>query len=204
MNDHYFTSKPTAEHQVREFTAELREKNYVFATDSGVFSKDEVDLGSRILIDTLDLRLGDKILDLGCGYGPIGLVAATLVGPSGFVYMVDVNERACELAQQNLRRNGIKHGKVLVSDGLKDLPGDVSFDWVLCNPPIRAGKKVYYKILTDAFHALKGGGCLLVVIRTKQGAKSLEAYLDGLAGQCETIEKKAGFRVLKCCKQLHT
>jgi 16S rRNA (guanine1207-N2)-methyltransferase len=204
MNDHYFTSKPTAEHKTQEFTADLRGKTYILKTDSGVFSKDEVDLGSRILIDTLALEPGETVLDLGCGYGPIGLVAATLVGPAGRVYMVDVNERACELAEANLARNGIEQAQVLVSDGLQALPSDLAFDWVLCNPPIRAGKNIYYKILTDAFHVLKAGGCLVVVIRTKQGAKSLEAYLLGLAGHCETIEKKAGFRVLRCCKPLHS
>ena len=203
MNDHYFTSKPRAQHQIQEFSTELRGTTYVFTTDSGVFSKDEVDLGSRILIDTLSLEPGATVLDVGCGYGPIGMVAAQLVGPSGFVYMVDVNERACELAKENLAKNGIKHAQVLVSHGLSALPSDLTFDWVLSNPPIRAGKDVYYKILTDAFHALKVGGCLMVAIRTIQGAKSLAAYLETLAGHCETIEKKAGFRVLKCCKQLH-
>lgn len=204
MNDHYFTSKPRARHNRKEFTAELRGKTYIFQTDAGVFSKDEIDLGSRILIDSLDLKQGDTVLDLGCGYGPIGIAAADLVGPSGRVYLIDVNERACELARENLAKNGIRHAEVLVSDELGALPHDLQFDWVLSNPPIRAGKAVVYQLLTDAYHRLRPGGCLMAVIRTKQGAKSLETYLRDLAGNCETVAKKAGFRVLKCCKQLHT
>lgn len=203
MNDHYFSSEPSAKHDLQEFSAELRGKEYFFRTDAGVFSKNEVDLGTRILIDNLALQPGQTVLDVGSGYGPIGMVAATLVGPLGQVYMVDVNQRACELARANLIRNGIHHAQVFAGDGLKALPTHLTFDWVLSNPPIRAGKAVVYPLLTDAFHALKPGGCLLVVIRTKQGAKSLENYLADLAGGCETIEKKAGFRVLKSCKPLH-
>jgi 16S rRNA (guanine1207-N2)-methyltransferase len=129
------------------------------------------------------------------------MAAATLVGPEGQVYMVDVNERAVELARKNLSQNAIKNAQVLVSDGLEAV-ANLKFDWVLSNPPIRAGKGVFYPLLTEAYKALNPGGCLLVVIRTKQGAKSLENYLRELAGNCETIQKKAGFRVLKCCKQL--
>lgn len=203
MSDHYFTSQPGAKHRLLEFTAKLRGQTFSFVTDAGVFSKDEVDLGSQILIDVLPCKLGDVVLDLGCGYGPIGMVAANLVGPTGKVFMVDVNERAVELATRNLMKNGIQNAKALVSDGLTALDGQ-TFDWVLSNPPIRAGKVVMYPLLTAAYNALNPGGCLLIVIRTKQGAKSLEAYLQELTGYCETIEKKAGFRVLKCCKQLHT
>ncbi len=204
MSDHYFTNEPSAKHAPREFEAKLRGKSYTFQTDAGVFSKGEIDLGSRILIDTLPCQAGETILDLGCGYGPIGMVASTLVGTSGEVHMVDVNERAVALARENLAKNGIENAKVMVSDGLNGLPPDLTFDWVLSNPPIRAGKLVIYQLLTDAYHRLKPSGCLLVVIRTKQGAKSLESYLTELAGECVTIEKKAGFRVLKCCKHLHT
>jgi 16S rRNA (guanine1207-N2)-methyltransferase len=204
MNDHYFTGKPSAKHEHHEFTAELRGKMYSFQTDAGVFSKDAVDTGTQILIDTLALKPGETVLDLGSGYGPIGIVAATLVGHTGHVYMVDVNERACELARRNLVKNGIQHAQVFVGDGIKALPENLSFDWVLSNPPIRTGKAVVYPLLVEAYQALKAGGCLMVVIRTKQGAKSLEAHLRDLAGHCDTIEKKAGFRVLKCCKPLHT
>ncbi|HPT82816.1 MAG TPA: methyltransferase [Limnochordia bacterium] len=203
MSEHYFTPKPGAEHKPFRFQAELRGKVYQFQSDAGVFSKDEIDAGTRLLINCLDLQPGDVVLDLGCGYGPLGLVAADLVGPGGRVYLVDVNERAVELARQNLAANGITNAQVFLSDGLAALPA-VEFDWVLCNPPIRAGKKVVYALLTEAYQALKPGGCLLVVIRTKQGAKSLQTYLEELAGGCTTLERQGGFRVLQCCKQLRT
>lgn len=203
MSEHYFTNQPSAKHRPLEFTAELRGRMYLFHTDAGVFSRAEVDFGSQLLIDALPCQAGDTVLDLGCGYGPIGLVASTLVNPGGQVYLVDVNERAVELANKNLANNGITNARALVSDGLAALTS-LQFDWVLSNPPIRAGKKVVYSLLTDAYAALRPGGCLLVVIRTKQGAKSLEAYLQDLAGNCETIQKKSGFRILKCCKQPQT
>ncbi|HHT90519.1 MAG: methyltransferase [Bacillota bacterium] len=204
MNDHYFTSKPSAASKPVEFQAELRGRTYVFQTDTGVFSKGELDMGSRILIETMSLRRGDRVLDLGCGYGPLGLVAADLVGPLGKVYMVDVNERAGELARENMAKNGITNAQIFVGNGIQALPPGLRFDAVLSNPPIRAGKAVFYPLLSEAYHILKPGGCLWVVIRTKQGAKSLQAYLEELAGSCQTMAKKAGFRVLKCCKQLHT
>lgn len=204
MNDHYFTNRPRVASKPVGFQAELRGKTYSFTTDAGVFSKGELDVGSQILIETMSLKPGDAVLDLGCGYGPIGIVAATLVGPKGKVCMVDVNERACELARENLAKNEIKNAQVFVGDGVKALPASCGFDVVLSNPPIRAGKSVFYPLLAEAFDALKPGGCLFVVIRTKQGAKSLATYLKELAGACDTIAKKAGFRILKCCKQLHT
>lgn len=200
MAEHYFTNRPSVGHKPQEFSAELRGKTYLFKTDAGVFSQDEVDLGSRILIDAIPDTLGTRVLDLGCGYGPIGMVAADLVGPEGFVYLVDVNERAVDLANKNLARNGVQNAKAFVSNGLEALEEGLDFDLVLSNPPIRAGKEVFYALLTNAYHALKPDGILMVVIRTKQGAKSLENYLKELAGNCETIAKRSGFRVLQCLK----
>ncbi len=200
VSEHYFSKKPVVEHRPGEFSAELRGRLYHFQTDAGVFSKDEIDLGTKILIDNLACLPGEVVLDLGCGYGPIGIVAADLVGPGGEVYLVDINERAVGLARANLSKNGISNAHVLVSDGLEELPAK-KFDWVVSNPPIRAGKKIVYHLLAQGFRALRPGGCLQVVIRTRQGAKSLQAYLEDLTGNCETVERKSGFRVLKCCKQ---
>lgn len=203
MSEHYFTNQPSAKHKPFVFRATLRDKEYLFETDAGVFSRTEIDLGSKILIESLPAELGNTVLDLGCGYGPIGMVAANLVNPTGHVYLVDINERAVELANKNIRTNGIPNANALVSNGLQEL-ADLKFDYVLTNPPIRAGKKVIYSMLADAYAALNQGGCLFVVIRTKQGAKSLESYLNEIGANCSTIQKKYGFRVFKCCKHPST
>lgn len=199
MTEHYFSNQPSAKHKPLTFQATLRNKEYLFETDAGVFSRTEIDLGSQILIESLPAQLGNTVLDLGCGYGPIGMVAASLVNSSGQVYLVDINERAVELANRNIKANGIMNAQALVSDGLQEL-ADVKFDNILTNPPIRAGKKVVYSMLKDAYAALNQGGCLFVVIRTKQGAKSLEKHLTEIGAICSTIQKKHGFRVYKCCK----
>ncbi|NLJ75615.1 MAG: class I SAM-dependent methyltransferase [Firmicutes bacterium] len=202
MAEHYFTSKPSSEHKVTQFTAVLRGKEYVFKTDAGVFSRGEIDRGTRLLIEALPCKEGDVVLDLGCGYGPIGAAAGDLVKPSGHVYLVDINERAVELAAVNLKMNQVTNGTVLVSDGLQSLPANIQFDWVVTNPPIRAGKSIVYGLLTEAYHFIKPGGGLMVVIRTKQGAKSMERYLTDLFGNCETVDRGSGFRVFSCCKHL--
>lgn len=199
MSEHYFSRRPTAEHRPDRFSAELRGRLYHFETDAGVFSKSEIDRGTQLLIDNLDLTPGQTVLDLGCGYGPVGIAAAHLVGNQGRVYLVDVNERAVELARINIEANGVLNAEALVSDGLQALPKK-TFDRVVSNPPIRAGKRVVYALLAEGYAALRPEGCLLVVIRTKQGAQSLKAYLEDLAGNCETVERKSGFRILKCCK----
>ena len=122
MTEHYFTSKPTSEHKVFHFTAVLRGKEYVFQTDAGVFSRREIDRGTQLLIESLLCKEGDVVLDLGCGYGPIGIAAGDLVGPKGHVYLVDMNERAVELASENLKANQA-NGTALVSDGFRSCRG---------------------------------------------------------------------------------
>ncbi len=195
MDEQYFSSDPTSKRDMREFTAELVGHRFRFRTDAGVFSKDDVDVGTRLLTEELPCRPGDVVLDLGCGYGPLGAAAAVLVGENGKVYLVDVNPRAVSLARENMERNGLGQTQVLLSHGLEALSG-VQFDWVVTNPPIRAGKAVVRKLLADAFDCLKPGGSLLLVIRTKQGAKSMEQYLRSQLGPTETVRKQSGFRVL--------
>ncbi|HHY10254.1 MAG TPA: class I SAM-dependent methyltransferase [Firmicutes bacterium] len=196
MSEHYFTDRPRSKAKPGQFTVELRGRSYTFHTDAGVFSRTGLDLGTEILIEMLPGRPGDVVLDLGCGYGALGIAAADLVGPAGHAYLVDVNERAVELAAQNIKANGILNATALKSDGLRALPG-LSFDLIASNPPIRAGKKVVYRILREGYEALRPGGRLLVVIRTKQGAKSLARYLEELAGNCETLKRKSGYRILQ-------
>ncbi|HAV21288.1 MAG: class I SAM-dependent methyltransferase [Bacillota bacterium] len=195
MAEHYFTEKPGSQRAIKEISVEIRGIPFIFRTDRGVFSRGKLDRGTRLLIDAMDLDGANQILDLGCGYGPIGIVAAKLA-PESEVIMVDVNERACELARENAVLNRVANTKVLCGDGFRPVRG-MRFDLVLCNPPIRAGKSVVFSLIAEAREFLKPGGSLLVVARTKQGSKSILKHMSEVFDVALEIEKGGGYRVMK-------
>jgi len=199
LSDHYYTHRPGAAHDETSFDTTLRGMGFRFVTDAGVFSRDRVDFGSLLLIEAMRVGPADVVLDLGCGYGPIGAVAARLA-PQGYIYMVDVNERAVELARRNLALNGIRNAEVRVSDGLVAVPGIV-FDTILTNPPIRAGKQTVYRLLDEAYAALRPGGALWVVVQNKQGAPSMKRKLQELFGNVTDVARKAGYHVFRAERQ---
>lgn len=198
MSEHYYTKRPTVQHDVHMIEEWLRGRKFTFQTDAGVFSKKGVDYGSKHLIATMDIAADAKVLDVGCGYGPIGLAAASLC-PEGHVTMVDINERAVELARENAKRNGIHNVSVLQSDLLEQVKEE-KFDVILTNPPIRAGKEVVHRIFTDAFQCLKEGGSLWVVIQKKQGAPSAMAKLESIYAEVVEVSKDKGYRIIKATK----
>ncbi|MCC3376661.1 class I SAM-dependent methyltransferase [Cohnella sp. REN36] len=197
MTDHYYTARPTVRSDKRTIEAELRGFRLRFASDSGVFSRDGVDYGSRVLIGMMDIPPDAAVLDVGCGYGPIGLTAARLA-PRGHVTMLDVNERAVALSRENAERNGIANVTVETSDLYEAVAGR-RFDVILSNPPIRAGKAVVHRILTDAKDHLLPGGSLWIVIQNKQGAPSARAKLEETFGEdaVEEIGKDKGYRIYR-------
>lgn len=198
MVEHYYTNRPVSKHDEQTFATVLRGIKLTFTTDSGVFSRDYIDYGSRLLIETMDIPNGAKVLDVGCGYGPIGIVAARL-NPKNHVTMIDVNERAVELARRNAAANGATNVRVLLSD-LYEQVEDRDYDAVLTNPPIRAGKQVVHAIFEGARHVLKDGGTLWVVIQKKQGAPSAYEKLQQLYGQVEEVTKDKGYRIFRAVK----
>lgn len=196
MGDHYFTNQPNVEHDIRTIRVTLRGFNLTFWTDAGVFSKGGVDFGSQLLIETMEIPEGAKVLDVGCGYGPIGITAALLAG-SGNVTLVDVNERAVELAQKNIEQNLAPGAKAIVSDRFEKVAGE-KFDVILTNPPIRAGKAVVHSIFERAPEHLTETGELWVVIQKKQGAPSAKKKLEELFDSVEDVARDAGFRIFRC------
>lgn len=196
MSNHYYTNKPTVDHDLRTIHETLRGFDMTFWTDAGVFSKVQIDFGSQLLIDSMDIPEDASVLDVGCGYGPIGITAAKLA-PNGTVTMVDVNERAVELCRRNIEQNGVRHAEAIVSDRFAALE-DRKFDRILTNPPIRAGKAVVHSIFEGAVEHLTAHGELWVVIQKKQGAPSAKKRLEELFDSVEDVARDAGFRIFRC------
>ena len=193
MAEHYFTEEPGSKRSIKEIAVDIRGFSFNFLTDRGVFSRGKLDRGTRLLIEAMELDRVKKILDLGCGYGPIGIVAARIV-PQAEIVMVDVNSRACELAFENIKRNRISNAKVMAGHGFEPVQG-MKFDLILSNPPIRAGKSVVFSLITEAKEFLEPDGRLLVVARTKQGSKSILKHMSEVFDTSREIEKGVGYRV---------
>ena len=198
MNDQYYTADPSSESKPVPCAFPYRGHGLNFMTDAGVFSKGELDQGTRLLLDALPALTGD-VLDLGCGWGAIG-VSIAKANPACRVVMADVNRRALQLSRDNLERNKTT-AEVIESDGMAAVL-DRRFDAVITNPPIRAGKQVIYKMFADSAAHLKEGGALYLVIRKQQGAESCVKYLKTLFGEVEKLDKSGGFWVLKAWSPL--
>lgn len=173
-------------------------RKFIFLTDNGVFSKDGLDFGSRLLLETIPLEeVGGKILDMGCGYGVFGIVLSKLT--HAHVDMVDVNLRALHLTERNIKENHIVDVDVFESNVYENVKD--KYSTIITNPPIRAGKKVVYDIVMNAKNYLDDDGKLYLVIRKEQGAKSLIVDLEKLYN-VKVLEKKKGFFILECTLQL--
>ncbi|MBQ6323813.1 MAG: class I SAM-dependent methyltransferase [Bacilli bacterium] len=170
-------------------------KKFIFYTDNGVFSKDGLDFGSRLLLESIPLEeVGGKVLDMGCGYGVFGIILNKVA--SCTVDMVDVNLRALHLCEINIKENHCNNINVFESNVYERI--NDKYDVIVTNPPIRAGKKVVYDIVMNAKDHLNNDGKLFVVIRKEQGAKSLIVDLKKLY-TVEVLNKKKGFFIIKCC-----
>ncbi|SDX91580.1 class I SAM-dependent methyltransferase [Paenibacillus sp. CF384] len=200
MSDHYYTRTPGIAHDRHLLETELRGYKLRFMTDAGVFSKTGIDFGSRVLVEALQLDKQAKVLDVGCGYGPMGITAAKLA-EQGHVTMIDINERAVALATENLKLNGVLNATVLQSDIYERVMGQ-TFDAIITNPPIRAGKEVVHRIFEEGAKLLVPGGAMWVVIQKKQGAPSAAAKLEAIFGNVEEVTKEKGYRIFRAQKEV--
>ncbi len=194
MNDHYFTASPGSGHRYAEAEYAFRGETLRFLTDAGVFSRGEVDFGTDALLRALPQEMTGRVLDLGCGWGAVG-VSVGKKYPGCRIVMSDVNERALDLARKNAAANGVRADAVQ-SDGLEKVDG--VFDYILTNPPIRAGKQVIYRLFAQSAEKLTENGALYLVIRRQQGAESALKYLKTIFVDAETVEKSGGFWVIRC------
>ncbi len=194
MPDHYYSATPTSAHDVRTVSLTCGDRTLTCQTDAGVFSREHLDPGSALLLSALPADISGRVLDLGCGWGPVGLCLAATRSQAQVV-CCDVNERAVELARANFARN-VLTADCVVSDGLANVSGD--FSLIATNPPIRAGKAVIYRLFAESRTRLLPGGALYVVIRKQQGAPSALTYLKTLFAVAEVVAKSAGYWIIAC------
>lgn len=198
MTEHYYSADPGVAHDEKQVIFEALGFQFKCVTDSGVFSRDGLDMGTRVLLDALPEVTG-RILDLGCGWGAVG-VALGKRSPGARLLLSDVNARAVELAERNLTANGVTNARVVRGDGFEAVDG--AFDLIALNPPIRAGKAVVYGLFEASAAHLAPGGSLWVVIRKQQGAESAQKYLQTLFSQVERVERDKGYWVLRCASPI--
>jgi 16S rRNA (guanine1207-N2)-methyltransferase len=199
LSEHYYSRTQKVESEPKFWDFTLRSQLFRFKTDNGVFSKKEVDFGSRLLIEAFELpNVEGSVLDVGCGYGPIGLSIAKNY-PERIVHMIDVNERAIELSKANAVQNAVHNVEIYESDTLINVK-EYNFAAILTNPPIRAGKKTVHDIFEQSYEHLVTGGELWIVIQKKQGAPSALEKLKERFTTVETIDKSKGYFIIKAVK----
>ena len=198
-NNHYYSkTQENIESKPNEYTFNFKEHKFIFHTDSGVFSKNYIDYGSYVMLKTfVPKKDSGLILDMGAGYGPIGIVVSKLYDKK--VVMCEINERAFNLNQKNIITNNATNACVYHSDLFEKIE-DMRFSQVITNPPIRAGKDVVFKIYDGAYTHLEPLGELWVVIQKTHGAPSSKAHLEALFGNCEIVNKDKGYYILKSVK----
>ncbi|CAJ1225849.1 class I SAM-dependent methyltransferase [Lactiplantibacillus xiangfangensis] len=201
MTNYYYTHNPEVVHDEKQWNFEIFQHDFKFTTDNGVFSKRTVDYGSRTLLAAFDpsqLPAG-AILDLGTGYGPIGMALA-YQSPERTVDMVDVNELTLSLARKNTALNQITNVNIFTSDVYEQVT-KTDYAAIVTNPPVRAGKDVVAAMLTGAVSRLVTGGTLTVVLQKKQGAPSAKKLMQATFGNCQIIKKDKGYYILQSVKE---
>ncbi|HII67068.1 MAG TPA: class I SAM-dependent methyltransferase [Thermococcaceae archaeon] len=188
---HYYSKEPNVPLKTKMIEVVIRGERFRFITSSGVFSFGKLDKGTELLIENMILEGNWQVLDLGCGYGVIGIVASRFVN---YVIMTDINKRAVSIAKKNLKINNVKNAEVRWGN-LYEPVKEERFHSIITNPPVHAGKDVLREIVINAPYYLYDGGLLQIVIRTNQGAKYIKGLMEENFNEVKEIAKGSGFRV---------
>lgn len=203
MSEQYFSNKPQSEHREKQIKTVVKGIELNLITDSGVFSKDRVDYGSQRLVETfmdeVTLEEGQSVLELGSGYGPI-LITLAKVYPEVNYTGVELNQRAYELAIRNGKLNKVGQIQWLLGDATTVELAD-TYDYVITNPPIRAGKQTVHQFVSHAYNQIKPNGSLWVVIQKKQGGPSMMDHMEELFDNVIKVKQDKGYWVLMSVKE---
>lgn len=188
---HYFTNDQVEDNPF-DIQFELNGKSFTLHSNQGVFSKEKLDEGTRLLLENVLKYEKDPkhILDLGCGIGPVGVVLGTFFETD--ITMFDINARAVELAKKNIERYGIG-ARAEQSDGIKD----GQFDCIVFNPPIRVGKKAMYALFDQCIDHLENDGRLWIVMRKQHGAESAMKYFEQKGSKAERMDRDKGYWIIR-------
>ena len=192
MKEHYFSEEQESALIPRKIAARLRNNDFEFWTGAGVFSGKKIDKGSELLANECIIRENWRVLDLGCGYGPVGIAIAKSF-PSAEIVMTDINKRAAKLARMNKKLNSIQNASVVQGNMFDKVSG--KFDAILFNPPQTAGKDVCFKMIELSKQYLNKGGLLQVVARHNKGGKSISEKMNSVFGNLKEAAKKSGYRI---------
>lgn len=199
LSEHYYSKQPHSQFKTEKINCTLRGHSFTFTTSSGVFSKKAIDFGTQLLIESFEEPdVAGPFLDLGCGYGPIGISLANTY-QNRLITMTDVNERAIHLARKNIAENKIDNAQAFLSEGFAHID-ETSFAAIITNPPIRTGKKVVYPLIEESVNRLQTHGELWVVIQKKQGAPSFLTFLKSLVPEASVVNRRKGYYIIRAIK----
>ncbi len=192
--EHYFSENPKSKSRLGLIQTYFRGRPFEFLTSSGMFSKNRIDLGTRLLVECMTLPERGCILDIGCGYGPVGIAAATF-RPEAQVIMADVNHRAAWFAKQNTERKCLSNTEVRVGNLYKPVE-DLVFNCILSNPPVSAGMSTVKAIICEAPKHIADKGILQMVVRSKVAGKRFLDFFEEAFGNVDVLARESGYRVL--------
>ena len=198
MTEHYYSKSPTSKLIRREWALDIGGRRLVFETASGTFSPKRLDNGTAALLKYMQLPAEGKVLDLGCGNGIIGIVAAA-ENPRLDVLLSDINKRAVAEAKRNIKRNKVLNAKAVQSNLFEKAAGE--FDCILSNPPISAGREIVFAMVGGSHPRLVPGGSLQMVARKSKGGVALSREMARVFGNVEDIGRQSGFHVYKSVKE---
>ncbi len=189
--EHYFSKRQNSEFKIKKIRQEIKNAVFEFYTSSGVFSKDNVDMGTLILAESMIIGKNSKVLDIGCGIGVLGIAAAKLFGAN--IVMGDINERAVMLAKKNVKLNN-SNAKIYQGNLYENIK-EQDFDSILSNPPQNAGKEICFQVIAQSKNYLKQSGSLQLVARHNKGGKALSEKMEDVFGNVKVIARKSGYSV---------